>query len=389
MKTILIVDDEAQIIKALQRMFIDTDYEILTAENSTDATKLMESKPIDMVISDMRMPLFDGYKLLSNIKEKYPHTIRIILSGYADEKPMFRAILHNIAKLYIFKPWNNTNFLQYINKIFTVEDTLNADDFSDKIEKSCPTPSVSEKCDHMLALIEEENMDALIDAIEKDLELSDLLLQVANLAVFGAMPNKVKQASIYIGLLNLKSFMRWAVVVDAVKQDDNPSSEPSLLMQHSYLTNRIFLFLYEAFLHKQPPEAAMFAGLMHNIGLLLLAKDDKKQLPLLTIHDNKIFESEDIANLHQQIAAHILSIWDLPYPIYEAAYYHHNPLDENIIHKELVCAVHIAQSYAWRALGDLEVDPVAPEVFDSINITVEDFEKRLGRMLKQLITTTK
>lgn len=388
MKKILIVDDEVQIIKALQRMLVDSDYEILTAENSIDATNLMESNPIDMVISDMRMPLHDGYKLLSHIKEKYPRTIRIILSGYADEKPMFRAILHNIAKLYIFKPWNNNNFLQYINNIFTVEDALNEDTFAEKCDKYCPPLSIPDQCDKMITLIEEEDMDGLIDAIEKDLEISDLLLQVAEFAVFGAMPNKVKQASIYIGLLNLKSFMRWSVIVNSIYQSEG-ITEPSLLMQHAYLTNRIFLFLYEVFLHKQPPEAAMFAGLMHNIGLLLLEKDTVEQDSTgWTIDDYKKLELDD-SELHQEIGAHVLSHWDLPYSIYEVAYYHHHPLNENIIHKELVCCVHIAQAYAWKALGSATEETVATEVFESIGLTSEEFEKHLSRLLKKLITVNK
>ena len=121
MKKILIVDDEVQILKALSRMFLDTDYEIFTADNSMEALKLLETTEINMVISDMRMPEMDGYKLLSMIKDKYPDIIRIILSGYADEKPMFQALLHNVAKLYIFKPWNNDSFLESINKLFADE----------------------------------------------------------------------------------------------------------------------------------------------------------------------------------------------------------------------------------------------------------------------------
>jgi Response regulator containing CheY-like receiver, AAA-type ATPase, and DNA-binding domains len=389
MKKILIVDDETQIIKSLQRMFMDTDYEIFTADNSMDATKLLETTPVDMVISDMRMPLYDGYKLLSNIKEKYPKTIRIILSGYADEKPLFRAILHNIAKFYVFKPWNNNTFLQNIDKIFTVEDQLNEEAFSEKIAKYCPSISISEKCEAMLSLIEDENMDGLIDAIEKDLETSNLLLQVANDAVYGAMPTKVKQTAIYLGLLNMKSFLRWAMIVDSIKPEQQSCEVTSLLLQHAYYTNRIFLFLYEVFLHKQPPESAMFAGLMHNVGLLLLAnKSDQYDVSTLTVDDLKKLEHET-GELHEEIGAHILNHWDLPYTIYEVAYYHHDPMNKNIINKELVSCVHIAQAYACMALGCSDSETVAPEVFESLGISVEDFERRLGRLLKQLISTTK
>ncbi len=107
MKKIPIVDDEVQILKALSRVFFDTDYAIFTAESGQAALSLLEQHEIDLVISDMRMPLMDGYELLSKVKETYPDIIRIILSGYADESTVFKAILHNIAKFYLLKPWHN------------------------------------------------------------------------------------------------------------------------------------------------------------------------------------------------------------------------------------------------------------------------------------------
>jgi len=113
MKKILIVDDEVQILKAMSRLFMEKDYEIYTAENGMSALTLLANTEIDLIISDMRMPLMNGNELLSTVKEKYPKIIRIILSGYADEKSMFKALLHNVAKLYIFKPWKNAELLFY------------------------------------------------------------------------------------------------------------------------------------------------------------------------------------------------------------------------------------------------------------------------------------
>jgi len=134
MKKILIVDDEIQILKSLTRMFMDTDYRIYTAQNSNDALSIIESEGIDMIISDMRMPLVDGYRLLNIVKEKYPKIIRILLSGYTEEKPMYRALLHNLAKLYIFKPWNNNDFLMNVKKLFENDDQMNSRDLVDIIE---------------------------------------------------------------------------------------------------------------------------------------------------------------------------------------------------------------------------------------------------------------
>ncbi len=386
MKKILIVDDEVQILKALSRMFLETDYEILTAENGMEAIKLIENTEIDMIISDMRMPILDGYQLLSIVKEKYPKIIRIIISGYAEEKPMFRALLHNLAKLYVFKPWNNTELLENINKLFEDNDVLSSVDLVKSIKDMGCDPTLSANCEKMISLIEDENIDTLVSEMELDNEISSLLIQVGKSAVYGVMPNTVKQTAHYIGLNNLKTFMHWACVINSTKQTMDISEAPELLWQHAYLTNRIFLFLYETFFHKQPPEAAMFAGLMHNIGLIVLSKNLNNKGILgkapLTVDDYAKLDLEEYEFNHQEIGGYLLDTWDLPFTMYEVALYHHRPNSTCIVHNELVACVHIAQHYAWVCLGATVSEPVADEVFDQIHIDIDDFEKRLSRYLK-------
>ena len=376
MKKILIVDDEVQILKALSRVFLDTDYKILTAENGMEALKLLEENEVDMLISDMRMPILDGNKLLSIVKEKYPKIIRVILSGYAEEKLMFRALLHNLAKLYVFKPWNNDALLRDIGKLFADDVVLNSTELKKLIEDIDCQCTMPDNCEKMIRLTEEENMDALIKEIEHDPDISALLIQVGKSAVYGVMPDTVRQAANYIGLHNLKCFLHWACVLSTTTETDIVNEEPALLWKHAYLTNRIFLFLYETFLHKQPPEGAMFAGLMHNIGLIIKMKNRE-----LT-HESLKKELDDYRISHQEIGAYFLQLWDLPFPIYEAALYHHRPQDASIVHNELVSIINIAQHYAWLKLAATDIPPIEEVTFASINITKEEFEKRLARYLK-------
>lgn len=386
MKKILIVDDEVQILKALSRMFLETDYEIYTAENGMEALKLIETTEIDMVISDMRMPILDGYQLLSIIKEKYPKIIRVIISGYAEEKPMFRALLHNVAKLYVFKPWNNNELLENVHRLFADDMLLNSKDLMDMIEQMGCSSCMPENCEKLISLIEEENLEALIEEMDKDPVISDLLLQVGKSAVYGVMPNTVRQTANYIGLHNLKSFMHWAcVAAGTAAQHEDRRNEPEILWKHAYLTNRIFLFLYETFFHKQPPEASMFAGLMHNIGLILLTRGLQKQGLLdedLTLEDYALLDQNEYQMQHQEIGGHFIDLWDLPFPMYEIAAYHHRPADHCIVNYELVSCIHIAQHYAWRCMGASVADTMDNQIFDRIDVDIADFEKRLGRYLK-------
>jgi len=388
MKKILIVDDEIQILKSLTRMFMDTDYRIYTAQNSNDALSIIESEGIDMIISDMRMPLVDGYRLLNIVKEKYPKIIRILLSGYTEEKPMYRALLHNLAKLYIFKPWNNNDFLMNVKKLFENEAQLNSKDLIDIIDDLDQIYDSPGNCNEIIARLNEEDLNEVINLIESDPDISSCLLEVSQTAIYGVMPNSIRQAAQYIGLPNLKSFIYWASLKSSLKSDKADGGAFDTLQTHSYLTSRIFLFIYEAFLHKQPPEASMFAGLMHNIGLLIQLNSLRKKQSSGFGADASIekliqLDHEDYQHSHQMVGAHFIDIWDLPFSIYEATLYHHRPTDNNIVHNELVSAVNIAQAYAWRALSASDRIRVEPEVFASLNISVDDFEKRLARYLKQ------
>ncbi|MHB8129625.1 MAG: HDOD domain-containing protein, partial [Mobilitalea sp.] len=282
--------------------------------------------------------------------------------------------------------WNNNDFLQNVNRLFADDTILNSNDLLESIKDMGCCNDMPLNCEKMISFIEKEDIDALIAAIEQDPDISTLLLQVAKSAVYGAMPKTVKQAAIYIGLHNMKCFLRWACVISATKQTEAIEDEPELLWNHAYLTNRILLFLHEAFLHKQPPEAALFAGLMHNIGLIILSKSKQKngslKQPNLISNDYIKLELREYEISHQEIGAHFLDSWDLPFPMYEVALYHHRPLDSNIVHTELVSCVHIAQYYAWKTLNGLEQEPISPKVFENVGITVEDFEKRLARYLK-------
>jgi two-component system NtrC family sensor kinase len=117
-KTILIVDDEPNVLKALKRLLMDTDYDVLTAESGEAGLKLFEQHKIRLVISDYRMPGMTGVEFLSKVKERFPDTIRIILSGYADVAAIVDAINNGHVYKFIAKPWNDQEFLTTIMRSF-------------------------------------------------------------------------------------------------------------------------------------------------------------------------------------------------------------------------------------------------------------------------------
>lgn len=106
--TLLLVDDEPSILSALRRLFRPCGYRILTAESGAGGLELLERENIDLVISDMRMPVMDGAQFLERVRGGWPRVVRILLTGYADITSTVNAINKGAIYRYIPSPGTTT-----------------------------------------------------------------------------------------------------------------------------------------------------------------------------------------------------------------------------------------------------------------------------------------
>lgn len=105
--TILLVDDEHNILNSLLRVLRKEGYKILTANNSNEGLEILKNEPVSLILSDHRMPGLSGVDLLRKVKKLYPNTIRIILSGYTEVNTLLSAINEGEIYKFIAKPWND------------------------------------------------------------------------------------------------------------------------------------------------------------------------------------------------------------------------------------------------------------------------------------------
>lgn len=118
-KKVLFVDDEANVLKSLQRLFLDEDYDLFTASSGGEGLEILkEEADVQVVVSDYRMPEMNGVDFLKEVYEKWPHTIRIVLSGYADTGSIVGAINEGQIYRFIPKPWNDDELKVHIAKAF-------------------------------------------------------------------------------------------------------------------------------------------------------------------------------------------------------------------------------------------------------------------------------
>ena len=114
---LLCVDDERNVLRALERIFMDDDYEILTAISGEEGLAVLaENDDVQVVVSDFRMPGMNGVEFLRQVCEKYPETVRIVLSGYADTGAVVSAINEGQIYKFVSKPWSDEELRQTVAK---------------------------------------------------------------------------------------------------------------------------------------------------------------------------------------------------------------------------------------------------------------------------------
>jgi len=107
--TVLFVDDERNILSALNRLFRPEGYRIFTADNGAAGLQILEREKIDLVISDMRMPHMDGAQFLGHVVQRWPDVVRLLLTGYSDIQSTVSAINKGQIYRYITKPWEDAD----------------------------------------------------------------------------------------------------------------------------------------------------------------------------------------------------------------------------------------------------------------------------------------
>jgi response regulator RpfG family c-di-GMP phosphodiesterase len=117
-RTILLVDDEANITSALKRTLRRDGYNILTANSGAEGLSLLANHEVGVIISDQRMPQMTGVDFLRKVKALYPKTFRMVLSGYTELESVTSAINEGAIYKFLTKPWDDEQLRDNIREAF-------------------------------------------------------------------------------------------------------------------------------------------------------------------------------------------------------------------------------------------------------------------------------
>jgi len=117
-QTLLLVDDEENVLRSLVRLFRRDGYRILAAGNVRDAFDLLATNEVQVILSDQRMSDMSGTEFLGRVKMLYPDTVRMVLSGYTDLATVTDAINRGAIYRFLTKPWNDDELREHIRQAF-------------------------------------------------------------------------------------------------------------------------------------------------------------------------------------------------------------------------------------------------------------------------------
>ncbi|RNF29823.1 diguanylate cyclase, partial [Massilia aurea] len=117
-QTLLVVDDDPNVLSALHRLFRRDGYRVLTASSPAEGFELLALYRVHVILCDQRMPVMSGTEFLSKVKEMYPETIRIILSGYTGVDSVLDSINRGAIYRFYTKPWDDQQLRDNVRLAF-------------------------------------------------------------------------------------------------------------------------------------------------------------------------------------------------------------------------------------------------------------------------------
>lgn len=354
-KRIMFVDDESNILQGLERMLRAqrNEWDMAFAESGMQALEMMAQEPFDAVISDMRMPCMDGAQLLGEVKERYPHTVRFILSGYSDQELVMRSV--GPSHQYLSKPCEPEVLKTTLADTFALRELLTSESIRTLVAGMTSLPSLPGVYSSVVEKLQSKNASIhdIGKLIEQDPGMTTKVLQLVNSAYFGLGRNIASpgEAAIYLGVEILKGLILCEGVFSQF--DEKVVKRASL----EAVRNRSIRVAASARKIARAEGAsnvvadqAFLGGLLHDIGELIIAAnslDDYLHVCELAKQDElDIYKAEMqiLGTTHAEVGAYLLGLWGIDDDVVASVAYHHNPSNFPNQQFTALTAVYVASS---------------------------------------------
>ncbi|HUO74344.1 MAG TPA: response regulator [Solirubrobacteraceae bacterium] len=372
-KRILFVDDEPDLLESLRDAMrrYRRQWQVDFARGGNAALELLGDEPADVVVADMQMPEMDGATLLQRVRDLYPTTLRMVLSGHASPQLLTRAA--TVAHRFLGKPFDAAELGLLIERSCALRElTEEAEAFRvTAAATALPSrPGVYTRLTNVLSDPGWEPAD-VAKVVEADIAITAKVLQLANSAFFGVgrEVTSVQQAVVYLGVETIKSLTLTAETFGVLAPETVHGFSIDEFQRHAMLVARIAAGILP---DGRSQQEAVTAALLHDVGKLVLIADDPFRWARLNHEAHRLqqplhrVELEQEGVTHAATGAYLLSLWGLPDGVVEAVAHHHDPGALPGLGLDPVAVVHIANALANELAPKAEGRPPAQAIDDGL-----------------------
>ena len=350
---VLFVDDEPQLLRMLRLMMLRMpEWDASFVESGQAALALMEQKPFDIVVADMRMPEMNGAQLLNETMKRHPQTFRLILSGYADQDTVFKCV--GSTHQFLSKPCSLELLRATLDRLCGLNKGLCSPEFQKIVTQISALPSIPKLYFSIIDALQDPNCSTATigEIVAEDPGMTSKMLQLVNSAFFGfsGSVSSPAEAVQVLGTSRIRALTLSICVFSAFDEVKFKALSVEQIWNHSVQTAvgaQQIAFLESA--DDTFVEQAFTAGLLHDVGKLIMA--DKLPDAFLKVIDTarkekrpiEIVEREQLGTTHAELGAYLLGLWGMPVPLVAAVAWHHNPERDSSVFCPLT-AVHVANS---------------------------------------------
>ena len=359
---LVLVDNEHHVAAAHRRALftVRPEWDVVLASNAVEAIAAMEHAPADVFISELGKSPAEGVALFETIKSRWPGSVRIALSEFAEKSVALR--LERSVHRFLHKPCDTYMLAMLIERSSTLRSVVNDPEVLAAIGglESIPRPPVTVQALEKVLADPDAGVIAVAAVINRDAALTARLLRVVNSSFFGVgrQVTRVDAAVNFMGV----SLVRAIALADGVTRSFTVSPDVLDLDEWNNHAVRIATSSREIALAICPQDRsladeAFLAGLLHDVGQVVMAgvaPGDWKALEATAARESlPLNDVERRAGRvsHAVVGAYLLSLWGLPSSVVEAVAFHHTPERLAGTMFDAAIAVHVADSLAARAGG--------------------------------------
>ncbi|MBM4283725.1 MAG: HDOD domain-containing protein [Deltaproteobacteria bacterium] len=385
---LLFVDDEPNLLQGLQRMLrgMRQDWDMAFADSGAEALEILARRPMDVVVTDMRMPGMDGAQLLAEVQARYPHVVRIILSGQSDRSMIIKTV--KPAHQFLAKPCDDATLKATIERARLLRGMLEDDSLRRLVSRIDTLPSLPSLYLEVMEELQKEDasIKRIGEIIARDIGMTAKILQLVNSAFFGFCRHvsSPAQAAELLGLETLKVLVLSVQIFSRFDRARLSGLDVHRLWTHSLAVAN---FARTIAVKERRGEAqvndSFMAGVLHDVGKLVMAANLAEAYGevMETAREQglTVWEAERrvLQVTHAEMGAYLLTLWGLPHDIVQAVAFHHEPARQQPQEFNCLTVVHAANHLEHQS-HEPKAGP-APSPVDLEYLTTLNLGDRLDR----------